>query len=176
VVLTARTRDAGAGREAVRAAMRAADPWVPRDRITALDRRTSDAARGFERSVALVGAIAALALLLAAAGLFALLSFTVRRRTREIGIRVAIGASRIDVVSMIARQALSLAAIGCAVGFAIALGVGYLAQATVFGVSPLAPASVLPTVGLLVAVSVLASVPTAWRALRIEPAITLRDE
>jgi len=176
VVLTARARSAASGREAIRAALRAADSSVPRDRIMALDRRISDAARGLERSVALVGAIAALALLLAAAGLFALLSFTVRRHTREIGIRVAIGASRIDVVSMVARQALSLAVIGCAAGFAIALGVGYLARATVFGVSPLAPASVLPTVGLLVAVSVLASVPTAWRALRIEPAITLRDE
>jgi putative ABC transport system permease protein len=149
---------------------------VPRDRIMTLDRRTSDAARGVERTVALAGAIAALALLLAAAGLFALLSFTVRRRTREIGIRVAIGASRLDVVSMVARQALSLAAIGCAAGLSIAVAVGYLARATVFGVSPLAPSSVLPTVGLLVSVSVLASVPTAWRALRIEPAITLRDE
>ena len=174
--LTARARDAVSGRQAVRAALRAADPSVPRDRIMTLDRRTSDAARGVERTVALAGAIAGLALLLAAAGLFALLSFTVRRRTREIGIRVAIGASRLDVVSMVARQALSLAAIGCAAGLSIAVAVGYLARATVFGVSPLAPSSVLPTVGLLVSVSVLASVPTAWRALRIEPAITLRDE
>ena len=77
---------------------------------------------------------------------------------------------------MVVRQALSLAVVGCATGFSIALGVGYLARATMFGVSPLAPTSLLPTAGLLVSVSVLASVPTAWRALRIEPAITLRDE
>ena len=156
--------------------MRAADPWVPRDRITTLiaGAATPPAARAHRSRSSARSRRSAL--LLAAAGLFALLSFTVRRRTREIGIRVAIGASRIDVVSMIARQALSLAAIGCAVGFAIALGVGYPGPRPRVRRSPLAPASAPPTVGLLVAVSVLASVPTAWRALRIEPAITLRDE
>ena len=129
VVLIARARDAGAGREAIRAALRAAEPSVPRDRIMALDRKTSEAARGLEQTVALGGAIAALALLLAAAGLFALLSFTVRRRTREIGIRVAIGASRIDIRGRWspARRCRS-PAIGCATGFSIALGVGYLAR------------------------------------------------
>ena len=94
LVLTVRARDAAAGRDAVRAALRAADPAVPRDRIMALDRKTTDASRGFESSIALASAIAGLALVLAAAGLFAMLAFTVRRRRREIGIRVAVGASR----------------------------------------------------------------------------------
>ncbi len=142
----------------------------------ALDRKSRDDSRAVERPVVLLAVIAMLAVVLAAAGLFALLSFTVRRRTREIGIRVALGASRDGVVVMVLRQALSLAVIGCAAGFSIALGVGYVARASMFGVSPLAPTSVLPTVGLLVSVSVLASLPTAWRALRVEPAITLRDE
>ena len=176
VVLTARARDAVSGRDAVRAALHAADPSVPRDRIMALDRKRDEASGGVERTVALMAVIAGLALVLAAVGLFALLSFTVRRRTREIGIRVALGASRTDVVAMVARQALALAAVGCAVGLTIALGVGYAARATLFGVSPLAPTSLLPTVGLLVSMSVLASLPTAWRALRVEPAVTLRDD
>ena len=176
VVLTARARDAASGRDAFRAALRAADPAVPRDRIMTLDRKTGDASRGFVRTVALASAIAVLALVLAAAGLFALLSFTVRRRTREIGIRVAIGASRADVVSMVVRQALVLAAVGCATGFSVALGVGYVARASLFGVSPLAPTSLLPTVGLLLTIAVVASVPPAWRALRVDPAVTLRDE
>jgi ABC-type antimicrobial peptide transport system permease subunit len=77
---------------------------------------------------------------------------------------------------MVVLQALSLAVIGCAAGLSIALGVGYVARASMFGVSPLAPTSLLPTVALLVSVSVLACLPTAWRALRVEPAITLRDE
>lgn len=176
VVLTARARDAAAGREAIRTALRAADPAVPRDRIMTLDRKIGDASRDFERTVALASATAVLALVLAAAGLFALLSFTVRRRTREIGIRVAVGASRADVVSMVVRQALVLAAVGCATGFSVALGVGYVARATLFGVSALAPTSLLPTVGLLLSIAVLASVPPAWRALRVDPATTLRDE
>ena len=176
IVLTARVGDVAAGRAAVRAALQAADPDVPRDRIEALDRRSSDASRSFEQTVALLGAIAMLALVLAAAGLFALLSFMVRRRTREIGLRVAIGASRTDVIAMVVRQALSLAVGGCAAGFSVALGVGYVARATVPGVSPLAATSLLPTVGALVAIAMLASVPTAWRALRIEPASALRDE
>jgi ABC-type antimicrobial peptide transport system permease subunit len=176
VVLTARAHDAPSGRDAVRAALRAADPAVPRDRITSLYRRSRDEAHGFERTVAALAVIALLALGLAAVGLFALLSFTIRRRTREIGIRVALGASRTDIVSMVVRQALSLAVVGCGVGLSIALGVGYLARASVFGVSPVAPTSLLPTAGLLVAVSVLASLPMAWRALRVEPAVTLRDE
>jgi putative ABC transport system permease protein len=176
VVLTVRARDVAAGRDAVRAALRAADPAVPRDRILALDRKTADASRGFERAIAMMSAIAVLALVLAAAGLFAILAFTVRRRRREIGIRVAVGASRADVVSMVLRQALSLAVIGCAVGLSLAIGVGYAAEATIYGVSPLAATSLLPSVGVLLAIAVLASVPTAWRALRIDPAVTLRDD
>jgi len=128
VVLTARARDAVSGRDAVRAALRAADPSVPRDRVMTLDRKSGDALLVFERSVSLLAVVAVLALVLAAVGLFALLSFTMRRRTREIGIRVALGASRTDVVAMVVRQAMT------------------------------------------------ASVPTAWRALRVEPAVTLRDE
>ncbi len=176
LVLTVRARDAAAGRDAVRAALRAADPAVPRDRIMALDRKTTDASRGFESSIALASAIAGLALVLAAAGLFAILAFTVRRRRREIGIRVAVGASRVDVMSMVLRQALSLAAIGCAVGLSLAIGVGYVAEATIYGVSPLAATSLLPSVALLLSIAVLASVPTAWRALRIDPAVTLRND
>jgi putative ABC transport system permease protein len=176
VVLTARARDAVSGRDAVRAALRAADPSVPRDRIMTLDRTRDEASGAAERTVALLAVVAVLALVLAAVGLFALLSFTVRRRTREIGIRVALGASRTDVVAMVVRQAMALAVVGCAVGLSIALGVGYAARASLFGVSPLAPTSLLPTVGLLLAVSVLASLPTAWRALRVEPAVTLRDD
>jgi putative ABC transport system permease protein len=176
VVLTARARDAVSGRDAVRAALRAADPSVPRDRILSLDHKADEASGSMERTVALLAVTAALALVLAAVGLFALLSFTVRRRTREIGIRVALGASRTDVLAMVVRQALALAVLGCAAGFSIALGVGYAARASVFDVSPLAPTSLLPTMGLLVSVSVLASVPTAWRALRVEPAVTLRED
>jgi hypothetical protein len=176
VVLTARARNAASGRAAVRAALRAANPAVPRDRIMTLDRKTRDDSRALERTVAGLGAVAMLAVVLASVGLFALLSFTVRRRTREIGIRVVLGASRTDVLSMVVRQALSLAVIGCAAGLSIALGVAYVARASIYGVSPLAPTSLLPTVGLLVSVSVLACLPTAWRALRVQPAVILRDE
>ena len=113
--------------------------------------------------------IAGLSLLLAAAGLFALLSFTVRRRSREIGVRVAVGASRRDVVSMVLRQALLLAAGGCACGW---WWPWVCATWCARRCSASRPWRRRPWCrrGPLLMLAVLASVSPAWRALRVEPA------
>jgi predicted permease len=176
VVLTARARTPAAGREALRAAIRAAHPALPRDRIATFDRKVADDARGLEGFIGVASGIAASTLVLAAAGVFALLSFTVRRRRREIGVRVAVGATRADVVALVVRQAVVLAVCGSAAGLVAGVGLAYVMRAALAGVSPVAVSALLPATALLLAATLLASAVPAWRALGIAPTESLRDE
>jgi putative ABC transport system permease protein len=175
LTLVARTRDSISARRAIEAAVRTADPMVPLGRIESLDRRTADHFRGF-REMAWYGfALGALALALSAAGLHSLLSYTVRRRTREIGIRLAIGSSVAQVVWTVLRPALWLVVVGAGAGIALAMPISSVMRASLFGLSPLDVVSLLPAVGLLVLVALLASAVPALRASRVDPVRALRE-
>jgi putative ABC transport system permease protein len=116
------------------------------------------------------------ALVLAAVGLYGVLSFTVGQRSREIGVRVALGATTRDVLSLVLRQTLWLLLVGLGVGIAIAaIGAGAL-SALLFGVGPLDPIVYAGTGLVLAAVGLLASYAPARRALRVDPASALRVE
>lgn len=130
-----------------------------------------------ERVTAMLsGFFAFLAVLLACIGLYGLMSYTVTRRTREIGIRLAVGAQRVFVLSMILRETLVLALFGIAIGIPSALVAMRLIASTLFGVST----SDLPTIAgvslLLLLVALLAGFFPAWRASGIDPAVALRPE
>jgi predicted permease len=130
-----------------------------------------------ERVIALLsGFFAALALLLSSIGLYGLMSYTVTRRTREIGIRVALGAQPGDVLRMFLHQGLLLACAGIAVGLAASLALTRLLRGLLFEVAPNDPATLFGVSLVLLVVALAASVIPARRAMRVDPMVALRYE
>ena len=117
-----------------------------------------------------------LAVLLAAVGLYGTLAYAVRRRTREIGVRLAFGAGRRTVLSMILIDALKLVALGIIVGVPIAVAGGYSLRAFLFGVEPVDPAALAAACGLLAVAALLAAYVPARRAAAVDPLVALRWE
>jgi ABC-type antimicrobial peptide transport system permease subunit len=124
----------------------------------------------------LLGGFAALALLLAAVGIYGVLSYVVAERRREIGIRMALGASRASVIARVMTQGLVLTSVGLAVGVTAAMGLGHLLTSLLFGVRPNDTATVIAVVGTIVIVAALACWLPAWRASRVDPNVVLRNE
>jgi putative ABC transport system permease protein len=115
-------------------------------------------------------------LLLAVVGIYSVMSYSVSRRTNEIGIRVALGASRGDVLLLVVRQAMLLALIGSAIGIAGALALSRLMANQLYGVRPTDPVTFITVAALLMFVSLAASYFPARRAMRVEPMAALRYE
>jgi putative ABC transport system permease protein len=124
----------------------------------------------------LFGGFAGLALLLTTVGVYGLLAFSVARRTNEIGIRMALGARRADVLRLILRQGLTLVAIGLVTGLAAAAILTRSLSSLLFGVRPTDPLSYLAVSALLLCISVLASYLPARRAMKVETTVALRCE
>jgi putative ABC transport system permease protein len=124
----------------------------------------------------LLGIFAAVALLLAAVGIYGVMSYAVSRRTHEIGIRVSLGASRADVVLLVVRQGIVLALIGSAAGIVGALGLSRLMKSLLYGVKPIDPLIFGGVTILLMIVAMAASYLPARRAMRVDPMIALRYE
>jgi ABC-type antimicrobial peptide transport system permease subunit len=130
----------------------------------------------FELGAGLATALGLLGLILAIVGLYGVMSYAVSQRTQEIGIRMALGAQPGDVLRMVGRQGLRIAAIGIMAGWLAAFGVGRLAGDFIVGVTPNDPVTYLSVSILLAAVALLASYVPANRAARIEPNVALRYE
>jgi ABC-type antimicrobial peptide transport system permease subunit len=124
----------------------------------------------------LSGFFGALAALIATIGLYGVMSYSVARRRNEIGIRMALGADRREVVRMIMREASVLLAAGLIVGTVSALAAAQSARALLFGLRPYDPTTIVTAIGVLSIVAVLASYVPALRASRLEPTEALRDE
>ena len=122
----------------------------------------------------LLSGFATLALLLAAVGLYGVISYSIAQRTQEVGIRVALGASRSEVVAMVMRQGLRLAATGLAIGLVLALLLKSVLKGLLVGVSATDPATLAVTALMLLLVTVLASYIPARRAARVDPMVALR--
>jgi predicted permease len=130
-----------------------------------------------ERMVAQLSSfLGLLALMLACMGLYGLLSYEVTRRTREIGIRIAIGAQAGSVIRLVMGQAVLVAALGAVAGLCVSLGLTRLLRTLLFGVKPGDPITVLCVMGLLAMVALAASLLPARRATRVDPLIALRYE
>jgi putative ABC transport system permease protein len=124
----------------------------------------------------LLGIFAAAAVALAVIGLYGTMSYAVALRTREIGVRIALGAQRKTVLGLVLRQSLILAAAGTAVGLVGAVGLTRYLDRMLFGLTPLDPATFVTVVALFAIVAGLASYIPARRATRVEPIVALRSE
>jgi putative ABC transport system permease protein len=168
--------DAEALAPAVRQAIWSVDKNQPIVRIATVDELLNASAAERRFALILFGAFALAALVLAAAGIYGVMSGSVVERTREIGVRSALGASRGRIVGLVLRQGLLLTGLGLAVGLAGAVGAGQAIAAMLFGVSPLDLVTYAGVVILLGGVAALACSVPAWRAARVDPVSTLKAE
>jgi putative ABC transport system permease protein len=161
---------------AVRRAVRSIDSTVLNFEITTVEQALAELDRPRKFQAQLIGAFAVTALLLAALGLYGLMSYLVAQRMKEIGIRVALGARRRDVLKLVIRQGMAVALIGVSIGLAVALAVTRLMKSLLFGVTATDPATFAGVAALLTAVALLACYIPARRATRVDPTVALRRE
>jgi putative ABC transport system permease protein len=149
---------------------------VPASEIKPMRAVVSEAVSTPASTTLLFVAFAALALVLGLIGIYGVLSFLVSRRTREIGIRLAIGAQRRDVLWLIMKEGAKFSLIGISLGLACALGITRLLASELYGVSPADPATFLAAAVLMTAVTLLACYIPTRRAMRVDPLIASRNE
>jgi putative ABC transport system permease protein len=152
------------------------DRNLPISDVLTMDRVVADANAQPRFEMLLLGVFAAIALVLAAVGIYGVISYSVSRRTREIGIRISLGASRTDVLRMVVRQAIVQALAGAVAGLAGALVVSRLIAKMLYGVQPTDPITFGGVAIVLALAAMLAAFVPARRAARIEPMIALRNE
>ena len=162
--------------ELIRAQLREMDRNVPVTAMLSMDEVIAGAVWQAKLSMAVFSAFAALALVLAATGIFAVMSYIVAGRTQEIGIRMALGAQRRDVLWMVLWQALRPVAVGVVAGLAGAAALTRLMTSLLFEVSPSDPLVLAAVTVVLVMVAALAGLVPAWRAARIDPQTALHFE
>jgi putative ABC transport system permease protein len=175
-VLRARGSDPAALMPQARIVVASMDRGVAVSDVTTLDAVVSRALARPRFQSTLLTLCAAVALMLAAAGIYGVVSYAVARRSREIGLRMALGAQQGEVRRMVVRQSFRHVAIGVAVGLAGAVALTRLMASLLYGVRPGDPATFAAATLLLAAVALLASAVPAWRASRIEPVVALREE
>lgn len=168
--------DAGGIGDAVRRAVSALDPAVPLLRTRTIEEQVDTDIVQERLMATLAGFFGILALLLACVGLYGVISYLVARRTREIGIRLALGARRAAVLRLVLGDAVLLVGIGVAIGVGAALGLARLVTSLLYGVSPHDPGTIAAAVIVLLAVTALAVLVPARRALSVQPSEALRCE
>jgi predicted permease len=161
---------------AIREAVRQIDPNLPlmdvSTQIEQVERRFLQE-KVFAQAYTLFGGVA---LLLASIGLFGLMSYNVARRTNEIGIRMALGAQRQDVLGLVMRESMILVVIGVAAGLAIAIGAGRLIATLLYGLAPTDVVTIVLAVAVMIVVSAIAGYLPARRASRVDPMVALHYE
>ena len=161
---------------AVRSEVQRLDPTLPLFNVETLSDHMSVPLFPFRMAATVLGSFAVLAIVLAAIGIYGVMSYVVAGRTREIGVRIALGAARRDVLLLIIRQGITLAVIGLGIGFLVAIGVAQLLTKLLFGVSPIDPLTFAGVSLLLALVAVLACYVPARRATKVDPLVALRYE
>jgi putative ABC transport system permease protein len=160
----------------LRAAMREVDPNLPLARVRSMASLVSDSIAEPRFLATLLTWFSSVAALLALMGVYGLLSFSVSRRVREIGVRMALGASRRSVVGLVMRQSLAVVVSGVIAGAAAAFALSQIIKTLLFGVRPGDLATTAAMAVLIVAASLIASFVPAQRAAGIQPVVALRDE
>jgi ABC-type antimicrobial peptide transport system permease subunit len=161
---------------ALRQAVLEIDPTQAVSGVTTMEQRLSQTMGTPRLAATLLAVFGTIALLLAAVGIYGVISFSVARRTREMGIRIALGASGRDVLWMVVGQAVALASIGVAVGIGGALELTGVIRGMLFGVNASNPLAYLAVSAMLIAIAALAAYVPARRAARVSPSVALRYE
>jgi putative ABC transport system permease protein len=160
----------------VRNAVHSVDPGQPVQYVKTMNSIVSDSLAPWRFALSVLGGLASLAVMLTSVGLFAVLSFFVRERTRELGIRIAVGASRSKVMTLVLGQSLKMTGLGIAIGSLLTLLIGHLLTSSTYGIRPNDPLTFIVVAALVAAISVLAAFVPAQRAACIEPLTAIREE
>jgi putative ABC transport system permease protein len=177
LTLTVRTKsDPHNAISAVTEAIHQVGPDIPVTDVLSMDDVIAQSMSPQRFNMMLLAAFAGLALLLAAVGMYGVLSYTVRRRVREIGIRMALGASQSDILRLVVSDGMKPILTGVAIGLTAALALSRLVASLVFGVPPTDPLTFTVVALMLVVVGIVANTLPAYRATRVEPVRTLREE
>jgi macrolide transport system ATP-binding/permease protein len=161
---------------ALRSELERLDPTLPLYNVQTMSEHMNVPLFPFRMAATVLGSFGILAIVLAAIGIYGVMSYVVAGRTREIGVRIALGAARRDVLLLIVRQGMTLAVIGLGIGLLIAFGVAQLLAKLLFGVSPADPLTFAGVCVLLGLVAALACYVPARRATRVDPLVALRYE
>jgi ABC-type antimicrobial peptide transport system permease subunit len=161
---------------AIRERIGQVDSDQPIANIRTMDARVAASVAPQRMQMNLLGLFAAMAVLLAAVGIYGVMSYSVTQRSREIGIRLALGAARRDVTGLVLRQGLTMVAAGIGLGLAGALLMTRVLRTLLFGVTPTDPFVFAAIVALLSATACVATYLPARRAARLDPLVTLRSE
>ena len=158
----------------VRTAMKEIAPGVPLFQIRTMEQRLADSIATARFNTLLLAILGAIGLLLSAVGVYGVIAYFVTRRTPEIGVRMALGATRRDVVALVFRQAALPVGLGLVAGIALSVGLTRVLSTQLFGVTANDPLTFAIVVGILACVALLASVVPASRAATVDPTKTLR--
>jgi predicted permease len=161
---------------AARSALQQLDPELPLAGVATMDQLLADSLSRSRFTMLLLGIFSAVALVLAAVGIYGLIAYSVTQRTQELGIRIALGAQRRDVLRLVLTQGTRLTLLGVALGILAALALSRLLATLLFGVSATDPLTIAAVAGLLAFVALLACFIPARRATRVDPIIALRYE
>jgi len=159
----------------IRREIAAVDNGLPAYDVKTMEEVVGESVQTRRMMAGLLATLAILALLLAVAGTYGVMAYAVDRRVHEIGVRMALGAQRAEVLRLILRQGVILTAVGEAVGLILALGVTHAMTGMIVGVSAIDPASLCGAVVVLGTAACLAISVPAWRATRIDPLAALRE-
>jgi len=161
---------------AVATQIRSVDPDVPAYDVRSLEQIIGDNVSGVESSAQMMMVFGVIALVLAGAGIFAVMAYSVAQRTHEIGVRMALGARRIDVLRLVVKSAIKMALVGLAIGVCVALLLTHAISSALFGVVRIDPPVFIVLTLILAAVAALAAYIPARGATRVDPMVALRYE
>jgi putative ABC transport system permease protein len=160
----------------IRRAVQSVDPDQPISAVRTMDELISQSVGQRRLSMLLLSLFSGIALVLASIGIYGLMSYSVAQRARELGVRIALGAGRADVLRLVLRQGMSLALGGIVIGAGAAFGLTRLIASQLYGVRATDPGTFVGMAVLLACTALAANLIPALRATRVDPAVVLREE
>ena len=160
----------------LRESIRTVDPELPISNVRSMDELIEQSVGQRRLSMMLLSLFSGIALVLASIGIYGVMSYSVTQRSRELGVRIALGAGRADVLRLVLRQGMSLALLGIAIGVGAALLLTRVIESQLFGVRASDPVTFVGVALLLGLTALAANLVPAVRAMRVDPAVVLRDE